>query len=400
MNVQNSQTDTEADDVAVEETKVDEVEPSQNPSVIEDLAKEIRRARAEWENTSITERPPLTKLTVNRKAELLIKQANQAIQLEIAEETPDLNNIKLLQYVTAYVISEKLGKRPKPPKRRSNTQLQPKWKTRIENQIKGMRADLSILSDMAQKSEIQKISKKKQKIKRKYKITTNQDLQTTRESLKMKILAIAQRIRRYEKRSKQYKQNQMFSNNRKKFFRNLGKEQVPVEKPPKKEATETFWCNILANDREHNHSAEWIKREELKYIDTECQPWEDITQYELQTALMKTSNWKSPGPDAIPNVWLKQLTALHQHLLNAYHQAIEHPESLPNWFTTAQIYLLPKCKDTENPKNYRPIACLSTSYKVLTSILRERSYTHITKNNILPEEQRGCIRNFFVLTTF
>ena len=174
LNVQNSQTDTEVDDVAVEEannaieeTKVDEVDQSQNPFVIEDLAKEIRSARAEWENTSITERPHLPKITVNRKAELLIKQANQAIQLEIAEETPELNNINLLQYVTAYVVSEKLGKTPKPPKRRSNTQLQPKWKTKIENQIKGMRADLSILSDMAQKSETQKISKKKQKIKRK-----------------------------------------------------------------------------------------------------------------------------------------------------------------------------------------------------------------------------------------
>ena len=156
LNVQNSQTDTEVDDVvveeannAIEETKVDEVEPLQNPSVIEDLAKEIRRARAEWVNTNITERPPLPKITVNRKAELLIKQANQAIQLEIAEETPDLNHINLLQYVTAYVISEKLGKTPKTPKRRSNTQLQPKWKTRIENQIKGMRADLSILTDIS-----------------------------------------------------------------------------------------------------------------------------------------------------------------------------------------------------------------------------------------------------------
>ena len=62
-----------------------------------------------------------------------------------------------------------------------------------------MRADVSILTDMAQKGETQKISKKKQRIKRKYKITTNQDLQTTRESLKMKILAKAQRIKRYEK---------------------------------------------------------------------------------------------------------------------------------------------------------------------------------------------------------
>ena len=44
----------------------------------------------------------------------------------------------------------------------------------------------------------------------------------------------------------------MFANDRKKFFRNLGKDQISVEKPPKKEATETFWRNILENDREHN----------------------------------------------------------------------------------------------------------------------------------------------------
>ena len=87
----------------------------------------------------------------------------------------------------------------------------------------------------------------------------------------MKIQAKAQRIRRYVKRSKQYRQNQMFSNNRKTFFRNLGKAQLLVEKPPNKEATETFWRNILESDREHNHSAEWIRREEQKYADREFQ---------------------------------------------------------------------------------------------------------------------------------
>ena len=44
-----------------------------------------------------------------------------------------------------------------------------KWRTRIEKQIKSMRADLSVLTDMAQKGESQKISKKKQRIKKKYK---------------------------------------------------------------------------------------------------------------------------------------------------------------------------------------------------------------------------------------
>ena len=47
---------------------------------------------------------------MSRKTKLLIKQANQAIQLVIVEETPSLNHINLLQYVTAYIISEKIGK--------------------------------------------------------------------------------------------------------------------------------------------------------------------------------------------------------------------------------------------------------------------------------------------------
>ena len=83
----------------------------------------------------------------------------------------------------------------------------------------------------------------------------------------------------------------MFSNNRKTFFRNLGKDQILVEKPPNKEATETFWRNILESDREHNHSAEWIRREEQKYAHTEFQSWVDISQEELQTALKKASNF-------------------------------------------------------------------------------------------------------------
>ena len=150
-------------------------------------------------------------------------------------------------------------------------------------------------------------------------MTTNQYLQTIRESLKRKIEAESpnKRIRRYEKRSKYYRQNQMFANNRKELFRNLGKEQILVEKPRKKEETETFWRNMLENDRE----------EEQKYTDTECQSWEDISQDELQTALTQHRKQATGShralTDAVPNSWLKQLTALLQHLLNAYNHAID-----------------------------------------------------------------------------
>ena len=79
-----------------------------------------------------------------------------------------------------------MDKTPKIPKTKRSKQLQLKWKTRKENQMKIMRAELSILTDIAQKGETQKISKKKQRIKSKYKITTNQELQTVTGYLKMK----------------------------------------------------------------------------------------------------------------------------------------------------------------------------------------------------------------------
>ena len=62
LNVQNNQTDNVAEDVVVEANNPkeetfneDEVEPSQNPSEIEDLVKEIKRVRAEYNNIRMEE---------------------------------------------------------------------------------------------------------------------------------------------------------------------------------------------------------------------------------------------------------------------------------------------------------------------------------------------------------
>ena len=51
--------------------------------------------------------------------------------------------------------------------------------------------------------------------------------------------------------------------------------------------------------------------------------------------------------------------------------------------------------ETRNPKNYRPITCLTTMYKLLTSILTERIYHFLDKHNTLPLKQKGCRRNSY-----
>ena len=187
----------------------------------------------------------------------------------------------------------------------------------------------------------------------------------------------------------------MFNKDRKKFYRSLGKEEIKVENQPSKEEIEQFWRGILGEEKLHDDNAHWITREEEKYAHVENQAWDPITKEEVHAAIRKSANWKPPGIDATPNFWLKQLTATHNALTTAFNKAIESPEDLPDWFTTARTFLLPKSDETDKPKNYIPIACLPTLYKVLTSIISERSYKHILANDTLPGEQKGCARNSY-----
>ena len=74
---------------------------------------------------------------------------------------------------------------------------------------------------------------------------------------------------------------------------------------------------------------------------------------------------------------------------------VKHPEKCPHWLTEGLTYLLPKTNDTRNPKNYRPITCLPTMYKLLTSIITERTYLYLEHNKMLPTEQKGCKRGSY-----
>ena len=69
---------------------------------------------------------------------------------------------------------------------------------------------------------------------------------------------------------------------------------------------------------------------------------------------------------------------------------MKNPEQIPEWLSKDITYLLPKASETNNPKNYRPITCLSTTYKLLTSIITERTHSFLEQKELLPCEQKGC----------
>ena len=111
--------------------------------------------------------------------------------------------------------------------------------------------------------------------------------------------------------------------------------------------------------------------------ETEKQEWEYIELKEVEFSLKKSNNWKSPGLEKLPNFWLNILTSTHKVLTHSLSQKMKHPKEIPEWLTKWITYLLLKVSETNSPKNYRPITCLSTIYKILTPIITERTYSFL-----------------------
>jgi ribosome-binding protein aMBF1 (putative translation factor) len=92
----------------------------------------------------------------------------------------------------------------------------------MQKQISNWRKELSILAETGTGSDSGKLNRKKRKIFQKYSVTNAREVGQLTETLKQKVQAKDQRIRRYEKRESQYSQNMMFKEDTKKFYRNLG----------------------------------------------------------------------------------------------------------------------------------------------------------------------------------
>ena len=118
----------------------------------------------------------------------------------------------------------------------------------------------------------------------------------------------------------------------------------------------------------------------------------DILHERMTKATKRLSNWKAPGLDLVQNFWIKHLHALHPVLAEFCNQIINEPDEAPTWLTGRRTTLIHKKGTTKEAKNYRPITCLPTYYKLLTLILTDNIYEHVTTNDILPMEQKGIRR--------
>ena len=200
----------------------------------------------------------------------------------------------------------------------------------------------------------------------------------------------AKRIRRYEKRTKFFRQNKSFKDDPKRLYREISKQTIEVNDIPSENEIKNCWSSIWSNDKGFNADAEWINKVAEKYKNNAIQSWDDITVVELESTLDKSQKWKSPGNGKVPNFWLSHMSEMHKRLAKQMLEIISDPDLTPKWLAEGITYLLAKTPETTNAKNFRPITCLSDTYKILTSVLTDRMYTFMEANKLFLLEQTEC----------
>lgn len=395
-NIQTHEEETPNVDVVMELPPTNTIEIQDN-AVREKLTSLIEFYR----NTNPIDRPRIPTLRNIKTAASTLNKINDLLP-EILHDTKDLNEVHLIIYCAAITSIELNGQKvpgadqrkiPGKPKG-----CNPPWRIRLTKDIDRLRAQVDILTEYLNNNRRPKITRKVHNITANARLNLNtaneQDLVILRDTLRQKYKAKGARLRRYNELTKRKTQNAQFNSSRKKFFRQLGEnttEEATSEITNAAEFT-TYWKSIWSRPCSFNKTAAWIKEVEDKQEMVTTMELEGFTTNEVLTSIKKTSNWKTPGPDKIQNFWIKTFSSTHSALASCFTEALENPTVIPEHLMQGITYLLFKKGNAAEPKNYRPITCLSTVYKLFTSMINNKIYEHCETNNILEPEQKGCVR--------
>ena len=86
-------------------------------------------------------------------------------------------------------------------------------------------------------------------------IVDEQTRSTSLETLKQRLYAFNNRLSRYQRRKKQYQQNNDFINKQSKLFDELRENRITIMDPSTKEDIEKFWKPLYENKKEYSKDA-------------------------------------------------------------------------------------------------------------------------------------------------
>lgn len=350
-----------------------------------------------YKNTYPTDRPYIPKQYNSKLLDNIVNYLNNIILPKFIHSENDFITTQTLIYSAAYTSVICNGMKIKENNFISKKVNQPLWQQRLQNKVESLRRDLARLIRYTQGVRSQKLNKLVIDIRKRHithsrheepNLTDCQILDT----IKQKLSLTSNRLKRYINCTNRKTQNKQFKNNEKVFYRNISNSTDNLNNTisPSIDDQYTFWSNIWSNPIQHNINAEWIQRDALTNLNLPEMQFKNIPLDIFLQVIKKTHNWKAPGTDNIHNYWYKKFTSMYPILHNHINKFLQSPETIPTYFMEGKTYLIPKNSQLDQPQNYRPITCLQTIYKITTACISDLIYQHITTNNIMTEEQKGC----------
>ncbi|XP_044751674.1 uncharacterized protein LOC123311671 [Coccinella septempunctata] len=339
-------------------------------------------------------KPEIPRLKYSKMAYELVRKVDSVLPKHLTSVTT-LEELVEVVYAGAVTVCETLGQRIGHQRDTPRTPMIPPWKLRLEQKITSLRKKIGIihtyLNSGAPNTKVVKAVRKVAsgaRIKRRDP-SFNEKIAIVSDQLKQKIKALGNRIRRYNERVKRYKNNNLFFKNQKQFFRTLeGEDAVDADQLRPQDA-HGFWSGVWSQQGVHDERAYWMEEAESIIPNTTMDDIK-VQQLDIVEILKSCNNWSSPGSDKIHNYWWKYFTNVHEKLALLLQETLNNPSLVPKFFTLGVTYLIPKGGDRKDPKNYRPITCLPSVYKILTGVLTKNINKHLREHNLMTEEQGGC----------
>ncbi|XP_052748657.1 uncharacterized protein LOC128200179 [Galleria mellonella] len=346
----------------------------------------FRKAFQYFKDIEPTSRNHIPKQKPSKKLAKIVHYLNEVTLSENNNAETDFITLQTTIYCAAWTAAKvngtKLILEPVERSRQMKTH-KPSWQRRLEKRLEDLRTKIGRLIQFINGNTNRKLEKQIKNIVEQYKThsaheESNMHLTHTLDTLKQKLAVVSGRLRRNIIQATTNIQENRNSDNK----GNL----------PDMKNLRDFWAGIWENPVEHNMQADWIQSETANNNSSiQEMTFEYIPMTTFKKVLSNLHNWKSAGSDCIHSYWYKKFTKTHEHLLKHINQFIENPNTIPDYITRGISFMILKdFKDPANPAKYRPITCLQTLYKIMTSCISELIYEHIAENKCLAEQQKGC----------
>ena len=183
--------------------------------------------------------------------------------------------------------------------------------------------------------------------------TTNYNLRNAREQWLDKLTYKNIKMAKCQEKRRRKQNNIMFQRDQKRFFRTL--EEVSQRQRER---------------QERNPYMPWMEEIRRQLNEKVSQVNEfNITFEKVKKEVAKRKGWTAPGINSMQNYWWKRLEPVQKALTGTFTKIQKDNTNIPTWRPTGRTVLLPKTKTLEDEKDYRPITCLNTSYKIMTGVV-------------------------------